>query len=311
MARLEADSERFRLARATGRLIEDLPLSEIATDSMIRDRLVMDEDDLTELINSIAAHGLRLPIEVFELSAPDSRGCRYGLVSGYRRYLAMERLHAMSGGDRFSTIRALVREPEHMGGAFVAMVEENEVRANLSPYERGRIAVIAAQNGAFANVEAAVDNLFATASKAKRSKIRSFAQVFEELGDLLLFPEFLSERQGLRLASGLRSGGGAMLRAALEGGRGNGPDEEWALLEPALSRLETRPRDARRGGRPRSVGGLPAGSGPAVAEVVGSGWSFRHRTDGNGVVIRIEGKAPGDEACGLLIERIRRCLEEI
>lgn len=51
------------------------------------------------------------------------------------------------------------------------MVEENEVRANLSHYERGRIAVLAAEQGHFTHVEEAVARLSGAASKAKRSKI--------------------------------------------------------------------------------------------------------------------------------------------
>lgn len=102
-----------------------------------------------------------------------------------------------------------------MGGAFAAMIEENEIRSSLSHFERGRIAVIAAQQGAFANVEASVEALFQQASKAKRSKIRSFALIFEELGDMLAFPEALREKDGLRLATGLRDGAERALREAL------------------------------------------------------------------------------------------------
>ncbi|MBL9059826.1 MAG: ParB N-terminal domain-containing protein, partial [Mangrovicoccus sp.] len=215
-ARDQADAERLRAASEDGRLIQEVPLDLIEPDSLVRDRTVMDEDELQELANSIAAHGMRLPVEIYELARPAAGGPRYGLLSGYRRYLATRRLCAMMGGEKFATIRALLRDPGAMGGSFVAMVEENEIRSSLSPYERGRIAVIAAQNGAFVNTEAAVDALFAAASKAKRSKIRSFAQVFEELGDLLRFPENLSEKQGLRLSAALRGGAERGLRRALE-----------------------------------------------------------------------------------------------
>lgn len=95
------------------------------------------------------------------------------------------------------------------------MVEENEVRANLSHYECRGIAVPAAEQGHFAHVEEAVARLFGAASKAKRSKIRSFAMVHEELGDMLAFPEELTEKNGLRLAAALRQGVEGELRAAL------------------------------------------------------------------------------------------------
>lgn len=42
----------------------------------------------------------------------------------------------MMGGEKFNTIKVLIRDPDAMGGGVVAMVEENEIRATLSPFER-------------------------------------------------------------------------------------------------------------------------------------------------------------------------------
>ena len=182
---------------------------------LIRDRMTMGEEEMLELRKSIAASGLRLPIEVFELEAPGGAGQRYGLLSGYRRMLATRGLLELTGADKYRKIKAIVRPRADAGSAFVSMIEENEVRENLSYFERGRIAVMAANQGAFTNTEDAVNRLFATGSKAKRSKIRSFALIFEELGDMLLFPEGLTERHGLLLASALRQGAEAQLREAL------------------------------------------------------------------------------------------------
>jgi len=110
-------------------------------------------------------------------------------------------LHKEMGKGHFETIRAVLRTPATDADRFAAMVEENEVRQQLSHFERGRIAALSAQQGVFANTEAAVAALFPVASKAKRSKIRSFAMIFEELGDILEFPEALREKDGLRIAS--------------------------------------------------------------------------------------------------------------
>jgi nucleotide-binding universal stress UspA family protein len=98
------------------------------------------------------------------------------------------------------------------------MVEENEIRSDLSHYERGRVAVMATSQGAFVSVEDAVNELFHAGSKAKRSKIRAFAELHEELGDLLNFAPNLSERQGLRLVGAIRSGMAPDLRRALGAG---------------------------------------------------------------------------------------------
>ncbi|MEL6318049.1 MAG: ParB N-terminal domain-containing protein, partial [Pseudomonadota bacterium] len=252
-ARNRADAERLRQAEADGLVISEIPLAEIDPDDMVRDRARVDEEDLRELRDSILKNGLRLPIEVYELAEPRD-GRRYGVLSGYRRLLAMQQIYDYTELPRYGAIRALVRTPASVPDAFVAMVEENEIRASLSAYERGRIAVVATQSGAFNGVEAAVDALFATASKAKRSKVRSFAAIFEDLGDLLRFPEALTERQGLRLASALRAGHHEALRDLLDERRAATPEEEWETVQPIIDEVEQGPRPVRRGGRPRSAG---------------------------------------------------------
>ena len=74
-------------------------------------------------------------------------------------------------------------------------------RWTMSYFAAACLMLVAGQ-GHFADVEEAVARLFGAASKAKRSKIRSFALVHEELGDMLAFPEELTEKGGLRLAAG-------------------------------------------------------------------------------------------------------------
>ena len=55
------------------------------------------------------------------------------------------------------------------------------MRAEVSPWERGRFAVIARDIGVFATVEEAVDRLHPGASRAQRQRLRAFARVAEEL----------------------------------------------------------------------------------------------------------------------------------
>ena len=217
------DAARLREAEEQGLLITEIPTAAIRTDQMIRDRSVLDADEMTELQISIRANGLRLPIEVY----PDGDG--YALISGYRRLLAIRTL-AEGNATGFDTIKAIVRPAKDTATALAAMIEENEVRSNLSHYERGRVAAIAAQQGAFGSTEEAVNTLFSAASKAKRSKVRSFAEIFEMLGDMLAFPEALTERRGLRLASALRQGGESKLRDALAMGNWATADAEWTAL---------------------------------------------------------------------------------
>ena len=58
--------------------------------------------------------------------------------------------------------------------------------------ERGRAAAMAVYDGVFPSLDEAVQMLFGSGSKAQRSKIRSFALVVEELGDMLSFATHLN-----------------------------------------------------------------------------------------------------------------------
>jgi ParB family chromosome partitioning protein len=83
----------------------------------------------------------------------------------------------------------------------------------------------------FPDQSAALRQLFATASRAKRSKIASFIDIHEGLGDLLHFPAEIPERLGLALVSRLRLGDRSRIRAALLEARPATAAAELALLE--------------------------------------------------------------------------------
>lgn len=305
----QADAQRLRQAEGQGLLIVELPLDQIDEGAMIRDRMVMDEAEMLELRLSIAANGLRLPIEVFEMEGPGGQGPRYGLVSGYRRLHAVRALHQLTGSDAHARIRALIRPRAEADAAFVAMVEENEVREELSHFERGRIAVIAANQGAFANVEDAVNRLYATASKAKRSKVRSFALIFEELGDMLQFPEALTEKRGLRLSAALRNGSESRLRQALSSGTPEDAEQEWDLVEPVVIQAEGAPRSPARGGRPRAKAPTEYGWIDGLTLRTTSGITIRRARDGKAHVLRLEGAALDNDLMESLMLEIRALLE--
>jgi len=307
-ARDKADATALREAREGGRLLLELPLAAINPDAMVRDRTVLDAGEMEELKASISANGLRLPIEVFDLPDGHDEGARYGLLSGYRRLRAVQALAAE--GKISATIKAILRAPDAMGGAFAAMVEENEIRANLSHFERGRIVVIAAQQGVFETVADAVNGLFPVASKAKRSKIRSFAVIFEELGDLLTFPEALKERDGLRLAAALRDGAQSALRAALETGQGVDPATEWTLLKDVLDGYEMKPvQRADKGGRPKVKRAEP-GWKDAETLMLSSGITLRKAHDSQGYTIRFEGPSLDSELMDSVMAELQFLLEK-
>ncbi|ABV95922.1 partitioning protein ParB (plasmid) [Dinoroseobacter shibae DFL 12 = DSM 16493] len=303
----KADAERLRAAQADGLLLAEVPTAEIDADAMVRDRMVLNDEELTELRLSIAENGLRLPIEVFELSEPRD-GRRFGLLSGYRRLMAYRGLAELNPKGRYRAIKAVVRPRQAIDKAYAAMVEENEVRAALSHYERGRIAVIAANQGAFTNVEEAVERLFSSASRAKRSKVRSFAIVFEELGDMLAFPEALTERRGLQLATALRAGAERRIREVLEAGAAKTPEEEWAFLDAVISEIEEGPRTAKRGGRPKLSVPAAGWHGRDTLQT-STGVTIRRETDGRGHILRLEGKRVTPDAIETIMLQIRDLLE--
>lgn len=308
-ARAEADAARYHKAQEEGLLITELPTREIAESAMIRDRMIVDEAELLELRLSISSSGLRLPIEVYELEKPRADGVRYGLISGYRRLLAVRGLYDLTEAEKYTRIRAILRPRTGMDSAFVSMVEENEIRSELSHFERGRIAVISAQQGAFANTEEAVAKLFANGSKAKRSKVRSFALIFEELGDMLEHAELLTEKRGLRLAAALRLGAESRLRDALSNHSADDADQEWALMEPVIVALESAPRDKSRGGRPKSEK-KPSGWADAQSIKTSTGITIRSMQDSQGFVLRFEGSAIDAELMENLLTEIQSLLEK-
>jgi ParB family chromosome partitioning protein len=307
-ARDKRDAERLRQAEAEGLVLLEVPTAQIVADELTRDRMVMNAEEMGELKASIALSGLRLPIEIFEIVEPGD-GPKYGLLSGFRRLAALRALEAETGQESYRRIKAILRDPGSVAGAYLAMVEENEIRASLTPYERGRVAVLSVQQGAYDAVDAAVNGLFHAASKAKRSKIRSFALVHEELGDMLSFPEGLSERAGLRLAGALRAGLAGRLREALATGQGVEAAEEWALLEPIVEIAEAEIREPSRGGRPKAGSrAKPATEGPGLYRL-DNGVTIRRESDSKGYYIRLEGRQIDADMVDTVMFEIKRLLE--
>ena len=237
-AALDEMAETLRRARDDGRLALELPLDAIAADHLTRDRLPAEDEDMASLRKSLRAHGQRMPIEVTPLVQDRAAGAGalpYGLISGWRRLMALRALHAETGAPRFATVKALVRRPEAAADAYAAMVEENEIRVGLSQYERARVAALATRRGVFPSEKAALLALFPTASRPKRSRIRAFLEIVQALDGTLRFPAHLPERLGLRLVEALRAGQGPRVAAALAAADPADPEAELAALAAALA----------------------------------------------------------------------------
>ncbi len=276
--------------------ILDLPLNAIDAAALPRDRLALDDNALEELKTSISLHGLRQPIEVYELCEPQGP-LLYGLISGLRRLTAMRALADMVP-DRFPTIPAFLRHPQDSGEAVAAMVGENEQRADITPWERGLILVRCRNGGLFDTLDAAVAALHPFAPAMKRSRLRALAHVVEELDGLLEGPTALSQRQMLRLAAALRGGWAELIRTALEESRARTLEAQWELLQPVLAEAEatlrdpapiTRPDRPRRLLRPRA------------------GLTIRRERTPEGYLLRFT----GPEARGMMIDQVLDDIERM
>lgn len=230
-AALEEVAREMTAAEEEGRIVKKLPLASIVGHHLSRDRMVMDAEEMEVLKASIAERGQQSPIEVVRLN-----GGQYGLISGMRR---VEALRALGETE----VLALVKRPESSQDAYQAMVEENEIRAGVSFYERANIAVVAAGQGVFPDPRAAVKALFAHAPRAKRSKIGKFVTIRNALGNALSFPTAIPEKLGLALAQALEETPGlaARITKRLTDAKPQDAAAERAVLEAALRR-ETSPK---------------------------------------------------------------------
>ena len=273
VAALREVTDELQAARAEGRLVQRLPLAAIEADHLVRDRIADNPEEMQALQASIRARGQQTPVEVVDLGDG-----RYGLISGWRRLQALTALRGETGDERFATVQALLRRPDSASAAYLAMVEENEIRVGLGHYERARIAARAVEQGVYPGLKAALNHLYQNVSRAKRSKIGSFVTVYQALDGSLCFPAALPERLGLALAQALEAD--ACLADRLKAGLAKAAPvtaaEEQAhlarLLRPAgsggMSAPPARPADALE---PAPGVWLQVAQGPQGARYILSG----------------------------------------
>lgn len=205
------DAKLWRTAEAEGRLMVTLPLSEIETTDLPRDRIdlagVAASHEMEELKSSIRARGQKEPVAVYV----DDRG-RYQLKQGWRRLTALTQLFEATGDARFSTVIARI-EPRADGAApsrvarYIDMVEENVIREDLTFAEMAQVAITAAADPMVEgdDADALVGHLYGSLHKMKRSYIRSFVYLLEALDGALPFPKAVSRNVGVDLARVLKA----------------------------------------------------------------------------------------------------------
>jgi len=273
-------------------MIHHIPTDQILETAIARDRLSIHDEPLEELKHSILKNGLRQPVEVYEIDGPTP----YGLLSGARRLKAYRALADYVPDDRFATIPAFIREPGSLAQALAAMVEENEIRENISPFERGLIAARTVEAGVFDTLDAAITTLYAHASAAKRSRIRSLALVAERLEGVLKFPEALTIAQATRLASAIRQDFGDVIESALISAKPGGPKAEWTTLLPFLEEADRALSDTTepRRGRPRRLARIR------------SGLTIRREMTRHGYILKFTGHEATSDFIDEVIDEIER-----
>ena len=200
------DAKTYRAAVAEGRMLVQIPLGEIATDDLPRDRMdleaVAQSDEMEELKSSIRERGQKEPVEVY-IGADG----RYQLKKGWRRFTALRQLHVETADAAFARIVARV----DMGqgdrvSRYVDMVEENVIREDLTFAEMAQVAIIAAADEGVQEVDPAemVTRLYSALHKTKRSYIKSFVFLLSVLGDSLQWPKAVARNLGVETARALR-----------------------------------------------------------------------------------------------------------
>ena len=187
--------EHVRLKKL-GLIVDLVPLNLIDASKLTRDRAGGADLELDELKDSIRSIGLSNPIRV------EQSGDRYELIQGMRRLTAYRELLAETGDEIYATIPAgLIGQGETLEVLYHRMVDENLVRKGISFGEMAELArSYAADPQTDCNdADKAVAILYKSAGYQKRSYIRAFVALLDEIGDTLEHTHAIPRSLGLSL----------------------------------------------------------------------------------------------------------------
>ncbi len=248
--RIRAENDRlaheFVRLKKLGLVVDRIPLDQIKTTKLTRDRSQSRDPELDELVESIRNLGLSNPIRV------EQDGDGYQLVQGFRRLSAYRALYEETGDALFASIPAgLVAHGETLQGLYRRMVDENLVRRDISFAEMAQLALSYMQDDGTdaATLEQAIGTLYASTGRQKRSYVRHFAELLEWIGSDLRFAETIPRALGLDLKKNLADDAGrqAALRQKLQQEQPQTSEQELAILRAALERPSSRaPKSAAR-----------------------------------------------------------------
>ncbi len=201
-AAIRAENDRlaheYVALKKDGAIVGKVLVNQIRLTKLTRDRSNAVDPELDELKASIREVGLSNPIHVEEVKPG-----HYELIQGFRRWSAFKGLLAETGDDAYARIPAvLVASGSALDQLYRRMVDENLVRKDISFAEMANLATHYAREMQ-GTVPEAVDALFASAGRQKRSYIRHFAELLRKIGRELKFPEAIPRALGLRLVKAL------------------------------------------------------------------------------------------------------------
>ncbi len=229
--------EHVRLKRA-GLITDLIPLSEILTEKLIRDRVTGRDEDIDELKASIRDIGLSNPIRVEKLLDG------YELIQGFRRLTAYKELFAETGDPAFAKIPASINASgEDIQQLYRRMVDENLVRRGVSFGEMAQLAIAyRTEDPQVESYDQAVETLFASSGRQRRSYLKSFVRLMLLIGDDLAHPEALPRALGLNLLKRIETDPAQCekLREALSVQSGRDAEEELALLHGFMAAKVTK-----------------------------------------------------------------------
>lgn len=274
--RAENDSlaHEFVRLKKLGLIVDAIPVDAVHCTKLTRDRMRSVDLDLDDLKTSIREVGLSNPIRV----TPDGAG-GYELVQGLRRLTAFRQLFDETGDPAFARIPAgLMPAGETLDMLYRRMVDENLIRKDVSFAEMANLARAYAEEGVegCADLDEAVNRLYASASPQKRSYVRRFAFLMRQLEKHLEHPTALPRALGLQLADRIEGNPDAA-RALVAALRDAGPrdaEAEVAVLRRFVAShdapLPAKTRGAPKGGR-RGRMSLAVPVGPGVRATATAG----------------------------------------
>ncbi len=234
-------------------LITDLvPVDAIRVGKLTRDRRPDRDPELDELKASIRAIGLSNPIRVEQVEDG------FELVQGFRRLMAYRELHAETGEERFAAIPAgLLPRGESLDSLYRRMVDENLVRRDISFAEMGMLVLNYLEDhpAEADDAHGVTERLYSSANRQKRSHIRTFVRLMQDIGHALRHPEAIPRALGSDLVrkfeedDGLAPVVAAQLNFLPEEAS---PEDELAVLRAALDNRA--PPPVRTPTKSRAVG---------------------------------------------------------